>query len=62
MTESDGRIQVDTQGHTSHPKIWAGGDNTLGPDLAVTAMAAGRKAAEGMLSSFSLWRRIRKQT
>ncbi|USF88696.1 FAD-dependent oxidoreductase [Candidatus Endoriftia persephone] len=62
VTESDGRIQVDTQGHTSHPKIWAGGDNTLGPDLAVTAMAAGRKAAEGMLSSFSLWRRIRKQT
>ncbi|MEA3290994.1 MAG: FAD-dependent oxidoreductase [Pseudomonadota bacterium] len=55
-TESDGRIQVDDQGHTSHPKIWAGGDNTLGPDLAVTAMAAGRKAAEGMLVGFSLKR------
>ncbi len=52
--ETDGRIQIDTQGHTSHPKIWAGGDNTLGPDLAVTAMAAGRNAARDILKSFQV--------
>ncbi len=33
--------QVDQQGRTSNPKIYAGGDNTLGPDLVVTAIAAG---------------------
>jgi len=49
-TEPDGRIRVDAQGHTSHTKVWAGGDNTLGPNLAVNAMAAGRAAAEGILS------------
>lgn len=55
--EGDGRIRVDDRGRTSHPRVWAGGDNTLGPDLAVTAMAAGRRAAEGMLSpsAIRLW-------
>lgn len=52
-SEPDGRLRVNEHGHTSHPKIWAGGDNTLGPDLAVNAIAAGRKAAEDMLASFS---------
>ncbi|MCP4127380.1 MAG: FAD-dependent oxidoreductase [Gammaproteobacteria bacterium] len=51
-TETDGRIRVDDQGRTSHPNIWAGGDNTHGPDLAVTAMAAGQQAAQGILESF----------
>ncbi|MCU7890176.1 MAG: glutamate synthase subunit beta [Candidatus Thiodiazotropha sp. (ex Ustalcina ferruginea)] len=37
-TEPSGNIRVDTQGHTTHPKIWAGGDNTLGPNLAVNSM------------------------
>ncbi|MCU7933543.1 MAG: FAD-dependent oxidoreductase [Candidatus Thiodiazotropha sp. (ex Dulcina madagascariensis)] len=60
-TESDGRILVDDQGRTAHPKIWAGGDNTHGPDLAVAAMAAGRKAAEGMLASFSILEQIRRR-
>jgi len=59
--ESDGRILVNEQGHTTHPKIWAGGDNTLGPDLAVSAMAAGRKAADGMMASFSILERIRRR-
>lgn len=52
-----GTIRVDARGRTSHPKIFAGGDNTLGPDLVVTAIAAGRRAAEGMLDSFRLSRR-----
>jgi glutamate synthase (NADPH/NADH) small chain len=48
--EPDGRIHVDDTGRTSHPRIYAGGDNTHGPDLAVTAMAAGLRAAEGILA------------
>ncbi|MEA3274063.1 MAG: FAD-dependent oxidoreductase [Pseudomonadota bacterium] len=48
--ETDGRIRVDGDGRTSHPRIFAGGDNTHGPDLAVTAMAAGRRAAEAILA------------
>jgi len=51
-TEPHGNILVDSQGRTTRSGIWAGGDNTLGPNLAVNAMAAGRKAAEGMLVSF----------
>ncbi|MCP4277272.1 MAG: FAD-dependent oxidoreductase [Gammaproteobacteria bacterium] len=51
-TELDGRIRVDEQGLTGHYKIWAGGDNTLGPNLAVNAMAAGRRAAENILKNF----------
>ncbi|RDH84165.1 MAG: glutamate synthase small subunit [endosymbiont of Escarpia spicata] len=60
-TEPDGRIRVDPQGRTTHPGIWAGGDNTLGPNLAVNAIAAGLTAAEGILTSFSLLQRIRRQ-
>jgi len=59
-TESDGRIRVDSQGHTTNPKIWAGGDNTLGPDLAVTAIAAGRAAAKDIINSFHLLSSLRK--
>jgi len=57
---SDGRIQVDPQGHTSHAKIWAGGDNTLGPDLAAAAMAAGRTAAKDIEQSFRLLPLLRR--
>ena len=57
-----GRIVVDAHGRTAQAKIYAGGDNTRGPDLVVTAMAAGRLAAEGMLESFSLGGRIREQS
>ncbi len=49
LTEPDGRIRVDPQGRTTHLRIWAGGDNTLGPNLAVNAIAAGLTAAEGIL-------------
>jgi glutamate synthase (NADPH/NADH) small chain len=41
-----GRIRIDAQGRTSHPKIWAGGDCVAaGDDLTVTAVAQGRDAA-----------------
>ena len=56
-----GRIVVDGHGRTAHPKLYAGGDNTRGPDLVVTAMADGRRAAEGMLDAFSLRGRIKNQ-
>lgn len=60
-TEPHGTVRVDTQGCTTHPKIWAGGDNTLGPNLAVNAMAAGRKAAEGMLAGFDIQGNIQRR-
>jgi glutamate synthase (NADPH/NADH) small chain len=59
-TDRQGVIVVDDAGRTSSPKIYAGGDNTLGPDLVVTAVAAGRGAAEGMLDSFRLLRRSKE--
>jgi len=60
--DSQGRIHVDELGRTNNPRIWAGGDNTLGPNLAVNAMAAGRRAAEGILEDLASsadfrWRR-----
>jgi len=35
-------------GATSRPGVFAGGDDVTGPDLVVTAMVAGRKAAAGI--------------
>jgi glutamate synthase (NADPH/NADH) small chain len=61
VLDESGRIVVDGQGRTTHPKLYAGGDNTRGPDLVVTAMADGRRAAEGMLDAFSLRGQIREQ-
>ncbi|WP_192458351.1 glutamate synthase small subunit [Musicola keenii] len=55
-------VDLDTQGRivapegcdnafqTSNPKIFAGGDAVRGSDLVVTAIAEGRKAAEGILN------------
>ncbi len=51
-TNERGLIRINAQGRTSHAKIYAGGDNTHGPDLIVTAIAAGRRAAGGILESF----------
>ena len=52
-------VELDLQGRivapanrgyqTSNPKIFAGGDAVRGSDLVVTAIAEGRKAAEGIL-------------
>ncbi|MGL5728216.1 MAG: FAD-dependent oxidoreductase, partial [Plesiomonas sp.] len=39
---------------TSHPKIFAGGDAVRGSDLVVTAIAEGRKAAEGIMDYLSV--------
>ncbi|MCK5878055.1 MAG: FAD-dependent oxidoreductase [Candidatus Marithrix sp.] len=48
ITDSKGLIQIDKNGQTSHSKIFAGGDNTNGSDLVVTAIASGRLAADGL--------------
>ncbi|HLE15667.1 MAG TPA: FAD-dependent oxidoreductase, partial [Anaerolineales bacterium] len=45
-TRNWGLIVVDREsGATSRPGVFAGGDGVTGPDLVVTAMVAGRKAA-----------------
>jgi glutamate synthase (NADPH/NADH) small chain len=41
-------VQIDRQGRTSRPGVFAGGDNVNGADLVVTAMADGRRAAEAI--------------
>jgi len=51
-TDAQGRIRIDAQGRTTNPQVYAGGDDTHGPDLVVTAIAAGRRAAGGILDSF----------
>ncbi|HVW93771.1 MAG TPA: NAD(P)-dependent oxidoreductase [Devosia sp.] len=44
-----GKIDVDAEGRTSLPGVWAGGDcATGGDDLTVTAVAEGRDAAESI--------------
>jgi dihydropyrimidine dehydrogenase (NAD+) subunit PreT len=44
-----GKIDVDAEGRTSMPKVWAGGDCAVGgEDLTVTAVAQGRDAAESI--------------
>lgn len=51
--DPQGRIIADSEGiltyQTSNPKIFAGGDIVRGSDLVVTAIAEGRKAADGIL-------------
>lgn len=56
-----GRIVVDGHGRTANVKIYSGGDNTRGPDLVVTAIADGRRAAEGMLEAFSVRGRMKEK-
>jgi glutamate synthase (NADPH/NADH) small chain len=49
--ESDGRVRASGQAlpfQTSHPKIFAGGDNVRGADLVVTAVHDGREAGESI--------------
>lgn len=47
-TDERGYIAADECGRTTHPKIFVGGDNSHGPDLVVTAVAAGRRASQGI--------------
>ncbi|OOZ38461.1 hypothetical protein BOW53_15490 [Solemya pervernicosa gill symbiont] len=56
--EESGVVRTDSMGRTSHLKIYAGGDNSHGPDLVVTAVAAGRRAAEAIVSDFKPLRRL----
>lgn len=49
--EADGRVRASGQAlpfQTSHPKIFAGGDNVRGADLVVTAVHDGREAGEAI--------------
>ena len=52
--DSQGRIIApegsDNAFQTSNPKIFAGGDIVRGSDLVVTAIAEGRKAADGIMN------------
>ncbi len=50
-TDDNGFFVVDAKGQTSHPGIFAGGDNSHGPDLVVNAVAAGRRAGQGIVNS-----------
>ncbi len=50
-TDDRGYVAVDEAGATTHPKVFAGGDNSHGPDLVVTAVAAGRRASRGIVAS-----------
>lgn len=56
--DSQGRIVApessDNAFQTSNPKIFAGGDIVRGSDLVVTAIAEGRKAADGILGYLEL--------
>jgi glutamate synthase (NADPH/NADH) small chain len=46
LTLQDGRIATDGECHTSHPKVWAGGDcRAGGRDLTVEAVQHGKVAA-----------------
>lgn len=48
-THRGGLIVVDAEtGETSRPGVFAGGDDVAGPDLVVTAIAHGRRAAEAI--------------
>jgi glutamate synthase (NADPH/NADH) small chain len=60
QADEHGIIQVDENGRTSNVKIYAGGDNTNGPDLVVTAIAAGRQAARGILAGLRPTRRAQE--
>ena len=59
-TDAEGRIRIDAHGRTSQPFVYAGGDNTRGPDLVVTALAAGRRAAEAILNDIGVQERLRR--
>lgn len=50
-TDNHGYIVMNENGGTTHPKVFVGGDNSHGPDLVVTAVAAGRRANQGIQAS-----------
>ncbi|MGA9533707.1 MAG: FAD-dependent oxidoreductase, partial [Anaerolineales bacterium] len=53
-THDWGLIVADPEtGATTRPAVYAGGDAVTGPDLVVTAMRAGHRAAEAIIRSFN---------
>lgn len=53
LAMSEGRLQVDAQGRTSLPGVWAGGDcRAGGRDLTVEAVEDGKQAALGIHAFF----------
>ncbi len=53
-TDDWGLVRVDEKtGATSRPGVFAGGDAVVGPDLVVTAVAHGRRAAESIHAYFT---------
>lgn len=54
-----GTIKTDESGHTNIEGIFAGGDIVTGPALVVEAVAAGRKAAQG-IHQYLMTRRLRE--
>jgi glutamate synthase (NADPH/NADH) small chain len=58
----DGALRVDAHGRTSHPRVYAGGDCVHGPDLIVTAAAAGRRAARTLLAQRRLRHWLTRRT
>jgi pyruvate/2-oxoglutarate dehydrogenase complex dihydrolipoamide dehydrogenase (E3) component len=60
-TDAEGRIRCDAEGRTANPRVYAGGDATSGPELVVTALAAGRRAAAAILADHQsgMWLRRR---
>jgi NADH-quinone oxidoreductase subunit F len=41
-------VKVDQRLHTTHPKIWAGGDMVTGPAMVIDAIRAGQDAAQAI--------------
>ncbi|MCP4936203.1 MAG: FAD-dependent oxidoreductase [bacterium] len=60
-TDEGGHVITDGHGRTSNRRIYAGGDNVHGPDLVVTALAGGYRAAGTILEDFSFKDRIRRK-
>jgi glutamate synthase (NADPH/NADH) small chain len=60
VTDDTGLIRVDAEGRTANPRVYAGGDASHGPDLVVTALAAGQRAAAAILADHAapLWQRL----
>ncbi len=48
-----GGVAVDTTLHSSHPRVWAGGDVAFGPRNLIDAIADGRNAAASIHASLS---------
>jgi thioredoxin reductase (NADPH) len=51
VRDDEGHVVTDTHGHTSEVNVWAAGDLTPGPQLAITAAADGATAALAMHKS-----------